>query len=255
MRDKFISLPKTLEDLVDEYQTTKAHLETSLAYYQKAQKVARLSAGVYIGISGENALTSELKSIKRMYWNASLELSNVKKLMDASALRRLQSSFCSTECPDFTIETLRSTYIQAYSQADEMFTSGLIEVFKQATGNYKTNDAFKVGRKMILDYMVDYCMYGGSLSLSHNRQDYLNDLDRVVRILDKAKEQEAYTSMRLPNEIDTALRNKKTTLENTYFKIKCFKKGTIHIEFKSQYVVNKINKAIANYYGQTVGFQ
>ena len=104
-------------------------------------------------------------------------------------------------------------------------------------GEYKTNDKFKVGKKVILTWMVDR-RCDGSFHVSYYHSDELNALDRVFHLLDGAGIQNGYQSL-LVQAIDTCEDGKG---ETDYFKFKCYKNRNLHIEFKRMDIVKELNR-------------
>ena len=117
------------------------------------------------------------------------------------------------------------------------------------SNNYRTNEKepFRVGKKVIVDYMVDMTSvkYGGEITLNYRKRDQINDIDRIFRTLDKV----VYVEHSLESEVQRQWKETGGVFEDEYFRIKGFKKGTAHIEFKRLDLLERVNELIGEYCG------
>lgn len=134
---------------------------------------------------------------------------------------------------------------------------------------WKTNSQFKVNKKVILPDFVSagYCWerFGCSskYSTSFNRYREYNDIDKVMCYLsgidfnqmDKLKEgvkyvygeprnPEDYKYLSLKEAITFVTPGDSSLHESTFFKFRCFKKGTLHIYFKSDELWARFNLTV-----------
>lgn len=124
-----------------------------------------------------------------------MELTGFNKYMDKVARNEFTDSL-EKNPPEFNIYNVRSTLISSYNQADMFMKRGIVQLFRNLGAQYKTNDAFKISKKVILrNWFTVFC---GSLSVNYNQEPEMNDLDRVVRTLDgkEFKEHHFSQSMR-----------------------------------------------------------
>lgn len=98
----------------------------------------------------------------------------------------------------------------------------------------------------ILEYMFETRWRGG-LELRHcSYRDpgaYMNDLDRVFRIID-GKDHQPHA---LQNAINTAMADG-NIYEDGYFHVKGFRNGNMHLKFKRTDLLDKANRMIGDYY-------
>lgn len=110
---------------------------------------------------------------------------------------------------------------------------------------WKTNCAYRVKTKVIIPYYLSFdksCVnYSGTLMWKINdyRAAEVNDIDKTLSYLSDSK---SYTTIyeAITNAADTDRGNARDC-ESTFFKIRFFKKGTIHLMFKSDELLRKLN--------------
>lgn len=87
-------------------------------------------------------------------------------------------------------------------------------------------------------------------SLNYNRQDFLNDLDKALGFISGKKFDEIRNLYTVLNERQTQLNrglipDYAEPFESEYFKIRSFKKGTLHLDFKDADLLARLNIAAA----------
>ena len=241
---KYLMIPKTIEQLIADRDSIVLELENMDKCKRRAEKLCK-EVGAYIfpvhqfrGYHGIGALN---RDVDRRMWRQTMELTGFNKYMDKIARDEFLNSL-EEDPPAFTIDNVRSTLISSYNQAEEFMNRGIVELFKLLCAQYKTNDAFKIGKKIILsNWFVMSC---GNLSVNYNQEPEMNDLDRVVRALDGVNFKEHLFSQSMRKVI------KSMEYEDDYFKIKAFKNGNAHLWLKREDITDKINDIIAAWYGE-----
>lgn len=176
-------------------------------------------------------------------WNRAFDLTGFKQLMDAQAVAEFQRSLTPNP-PEFTEATIRATFIDLRMNADSMFQRGVFNVFRYLSNDYRTNAAepFRIGSKVIMEWMVGPS-YRKGLCLRSGATDRINDLDRVFQTLDG----KPFQPRGLTSAMDAAFEVRQV-FENDLYRAKAFKKGTLHLEFKRQDLLDKVNEQIAEFY-------
>ena len=147
---------------------------------------------------------------------------------------------------------------------ESIFKKAIISVFNIFTKYYKenrchiegwvTNDQYKVNRKIILPYWLSYGNYMTLYSLKEtgdklkieSKSEY-EDIDKVMCHLTGLKYENIYTIYNSIYAKCKALGYIKTgdkfdnTCESTFFDIKVFRKGTIHLIFKDEDLWHEFN--------------
>ena len=168
-------------------------------------------------------------------------------VMTQARLKEFEAQIESDTAPDITADVVMSTLLGLRGDVDKMLTEAVQEVYDwlrphKAYNIYKTNSEFKVGKKVVMDYCIDYQRYGSSAytSFSHHKEQNIRSLENVFHLLD------GNGIVEYPGDFLTAIKNaishKEWQCETEYFRAKWFKKGTLHIEFKRLDLINELNR-------------
>ncbi len=181
-------------------------------------------------------------------WRRAFDLTGFKQLMDAQAVAEFERSL-KPRPPDFTEANIRSTFIALQGESRDMFRRGVVNVFRYLSDNYKTNSSepFRIGRKVIMVYMVNTNFRGG-LQIRYGRpDDSLNDIDRVFKTLDEKK----FQANAFCSALNASFKAGQLHECDTY-RAKAFKNGNLHMEFKRADLLDKVNELIAEHYANTL---
>lgn len=191
-----------------------------------------------------NAIEGIMKSIDAQGWQYLMKESGLRTFMDAKARTEWDEGIRNHNIPEFSKENITATFESLYSARGAMFERGVISVFRKLSWNFKTNEPFKFGKRIIMSYLLS--SYG---SLDHRSCDELDDLMRVFRVLDNKLEQDHRYGMYY--EISAAMRDS-AIYENDYLQIKWYKKGTGHVLFKRLDIIDTMNKILAKHFPNAV---
>lgn len=239
-----IAIPKTINDICEDREAARIMIEQAHDLLKCAKgRMEKVSHYLWpYDADPPNSAAVTMEEVDRRLWRHAFDKTGLMQYMDAQARKEFERSL-DKEPPAFTEKNCRSVLLSTAQDADTMFVRGLVNVFLRMSKSHKTNtnEPFKVNRKAIMGYWVSN-WYG--LSVNHSCSDELNDVDRIIKTLD-GKEHH-------PRELETAingvLKTDENLYEDDYYKIRCFKKGTMHIEFKRQDLLDKANRLIADYY-------
>jgi hypothetical protein len=112
---------------------------------------------------------------------------------------------------------------------------------------WKNNDAYKIAKKVVMPhYLADAEEYYKTFRPNIHRWQEFQDLELVAAYLsgdniDNIPNQDLLKSCIEGTPIDQGGKWR----ESRYFRFKCFKKGTIHIEFKDDMIRDHINMTVA----------
>jgi len=167
----------------------------------------------------------------------------------------------------FTRENILAFLKDVFFKRTEYFKSGVESLFEEITSKYngnpyynegwKTNKNWKINKKIIMPwgirfnsrrhYNPPYKMYG---DYSEILNDWVNDLDRLVRQIDKNLNnynvEDGYIKEILHRKfkhlgyIESGDKYDNTA-ETPYFELKFWKKGTLHIKFKDEKILEEMN--------------
>ena len=191
-------------------------------------------------------------AMDRAMWRSFVVNTPLWSLMDTKARKQFDADMAGTP-PEANEDNLSATMQAYFADADNIFRRSLIETFRNLSSEYRSNDAFRLDKKIILGHIQD--SYG---HFSHYAEDRIRDLDRVFWVLD-GKEYPSDYSAGLTGKLREAMRETSGALtagagkcETEYFSVRYFKNGNAHATFKRPDLVLKANRIIAEYYGEVL---
>lgn len=187
-----------------------------------------------------------IKDLTRRAWSRVVDLTQIRPLMSISARKKFDDQISSGDVPDLTEETVMSVMFGLINNAPNLLHDNVKEIFqwltpkRGRTAKLKTNDQFQIGKKVIVDGVIEFCTYPIYWNLSYYRDDNLNALDNIMSMLDgKGISKHPFSSA---TSIRDAMRQKKQECETEYFRFKWFKNGALHIEFKRLDLLKELNR-------------
>lgn len=160
--------------------------------------------------------------------------------------------------PPLTRENIKSQLGVVHDDRLRFLEEGVVEVFKGLSYDYASNAPVKLGKRVVLEGM--HYIAAGMPNTSNTKCSLVDDLARLMCVLDGKPENSNQANFLklagvkyedITNPTFYSLHNdkayKKTctaTIETPYYTLKMFKKGTAHIVFKRQDLVDKLNMAI-----------
>lgn len=244
-----LTLPTTLNDLL-------AARDEALKRFDDARRIlakAREDLGQHglnlfpYGANIREDETAIRRELDRLMWTRAFDLTGFSQMMDAKAVKEFEKSL-KGPVPEFTEATIRSTFLELFQGAGEMFRRGIFNVFRHLSDDYRTNEKepFRIGRK-IITIMVCPAARTGLEIRSGDDLARLNDIDRVIKTLDG----KTFIARELEAQMNAAFKQG-LVFENEYYRAKAFRNGNLHLEFKRQDLLDLLNEQIAQYYGENI---
>ncbi|HBT6033966.1 TPA: DUF4942 domain-containing protein [Klebsiella pneumoniae] len=195
----------------------------------------------------EKAMKAMTRNIDRRIWRDLMSKSGMLALMDAEARDEWHKSLEKDDIPAISEDNILSTFRQLHQSKEEVFERGVINVFKNLSWDYKTNNPCYFGKKIIVNNLVKYDKWGYSLSWGW-RRDQLADLERMSFLLDgkTIPDNRHDVTIRLMDFIRDNPRQQ--VFEDDLFTVHFFQKGSGHITFKRMDLVEKMNDIIVKHY-------
>ncbi|RQP34144.1 DUF4942 domain-containing protein [Burkholderia ubonensis] len=196
-------------------------------------------------ITGEYAKRDEAEAaIVRIIdirgWDYLLSESGLRTFMDAQAREQWSNQIASGDVPELTAANIEATFAQLYGARGDMFERGVLQCFRRLSWNYKTNEPFKFGKRIIVRYLLS------SGSPNYRVTNELDDLIRVFCVLNGKPEPDhrngAYCL------VSDVRQTRHSEAEHEYFHLRWFKNGNGHLTFKRPDLVDKMNQILAKHY-------
>jgi hypothetical protein len=188
--------------------------------------------------------------MKRQAWKLLIDRLGVKNLMSVKTRAEFERQLKSGDLPEIDEDAILSVILGLVDQARDFATDAAKEVFEILRpqgawgGQYKTNDAFRVGRRVILPYRVEQCWNGKQYRVSYSHEQELVAIDGVFHLLDGKGVMREHKGP-LVRAIEASPDGRG---ETDYFRFKCFKNRNLHLEMRRLDLVKQLNGLAAGEY-------
>ena len=191
-------------------------------------------------------LASATKVVDARAWAYLMSESGLRTFMDAKARKDWDGMVCDLNVPPLTADNITATFTALRDSRDELFERGVINSFRALSWNYKTNQPFKFGKRVIMRGLLQSYGSGADrwLSVNFARTDHLDDLDRVFHLLDGKPEPDHRRGWGAKISEHKAAGE----LAGPYFSAKWFLNGNGHLTFTHPDLVGKLNRILAKHF-------
>ena len=264
-----LSTGRGIEELVAEYNDIiKISTETIISYYRNYGKVSK-----YIGLNKEaeryssdkdmteqmqDQLNDMIKAVRVDFWRRTLDLKEVKARLTSKKQNEFEHALTERTDMDFTENNIRAFILNIIGSYEKTIIDSVLEIFDRFTikhcfrdtvheknihyfNGWKTNDAFKVGKKVIMPIYGSmggpFRDWSGGWSLDYKAAQELRDIDLVANYFDGM---DGYLSVTKAIEAAFA-KGQSRKIKSTYFTIHCYQKGTIHLTFNDMDILRRFN--------------
>jgi hypothetical protein len=189
------------------------------------------------------------QGVDRDMWQHFVAATKLGSLMDEQERRRFDDSL-KTDVPEVTPETVFATLSRLAGDANMIFRRGLVTAFRHFCTDYKSHDGFKIGPRFIVTNAVS----GGSRypNLNHYKSSAIQDLDRVMHVLDGKAAPEYQEG--ICAAMRTAMAAKQDEASTEYWRVRMFfGNGNAHFYPLRDDLREMANRLIAEHYGETLG--
>jgi hypothetical protein len=188
--------------------------------------------------------------LRKAAWKNVFEQCEFTKWLDTKQTEELARDVDRNSTIAFTADNIKATFENVFLQRRKLFEQSVWNVYEALTrhfkGNttgdvgsgdgrsgWKTNDSYKVNKRLVFPYGCQYSYGSFDLYSRHDSGAIYCDLDRILAVLD-GREYGSFTTV--SKALNDRFRSSREpgTCESYYFKIRFFKKGTVHLEFKRE---------------------
>lgn len=228
-------------------------------------------------------LSSEIAELKSRFWNTVFDKTELIKKATSSFRQKFTDYTAQQRTMEFSEQNIVEMLSMFFLNREEIMNDCIIDVFDKATGfhekncihkeGWKTNKSFKLNKRIIHPDGVEFCKIMQTIRVGWSRQSFLDDLDKVLcwisgQSIDNPDFVGTYKAIetfcntvysRKPERspLDAAFFRSNAQwaaqprlsytdqFESTFFKIRIYKKGTMHLDFKDLYLLDDFNLAAA----------
>lgn len=252
----------SIDNLVNQRESVRASLLAAREALKSADAIVRAISEGYSGsrlyggaaslvcdsgyvhgfrLLDDDGVSVAMKRFDAQAWQQLMHASGLRSLMDATAREKWDKAIVAGDVPELTKANILASFDMLFASRAEMFERGVIACFKSLAWDYKTNLPQKFGKRIVVTYLTGYH--------SHRKCDELDDLVRVLRVLDGKPEPDhrhGTFSMLLASGLSCGAR--RGECENDYLHLRAFKNGNGHVTFKRLDLVERMNRIIAKHF-------
>ena len=245
--------------LVELYQASKAQLENKYqaraAFVRHSSRLSRLTASV-MEKSHDNEEESvaslskeyweEAEKLRRGFWAHVLTKTQLMKRTTSNFHKTLESAEGEAQSIAFTEDNIKEVLAQFLLNWETIWKDCFIETFKKVTNyhpkntihteGWKSNSSYKVNKRIILprEYGWGYSWGGWSFRSYNDRfWEFLEDLDKMVCFATNLNIEDidgtAESISKHCDQINSREVEYDDKFKSTFFEIRIFKKGTVHL--------------------------
>lgn len=200
-------------------------------------------------------LNDALNALKASFWQYIFDRTKLGEITTSQFQAQFREQSAKMAQMQFSVDNIAEVLEMFLANREGIVHECIVNVFEEATRfhkdntshteGWKTNKSWKVAPKIILPYGVEFSKWG-SWGGAWKRRDFYRDLDKALCLLDGKKYAEID---RLDDVIDKRLNalNADSRLDyqeafcSTYFEIRLFKKGTVHLKFRDKALLDRFN--------------
>lgn len=241
----------TIPELVREFDLGMHELKHGLALVKQAEeRLQRAFAGpgshydLMAMSHHEHSLDFEKKRIRMRgaAWRYLVGRAEIKKLASIKRAKEIDDMLAKPESlPEITVDNVMVWVQSLDGQARQFLQEAAVEVYewlRPANNRYKTNSAFKIGKRVVLGWMIESAWSGGKLRVRYGSEDRIRALDNVFHLLDGKGVSPTYNG-----ELGDAINQSRPGEfgQTTYFRFRAFRNGNLHVEFLRPDLVQQLN--------------
>ena len=194
------------------------------------------------------------ETLDQAIWRHVLRATTLADVLDAKARKDLEESLAK-DCPPANFETMAATLQALVGNSPLMIKRGVVELFRRLSKNHRTNDAFRIGDKLILESLFS-AVSGGSSWQNWNhgsmKRDSLVDLERTLHVIDGQRPPEHDCNIVAKVDAGRKERQAEREIETDYLRMRWFQNGNAHVWIKRPDLVTAVNRVIAEYCGEVL---
>jgi len=248
-----------LEDLFD-WHTGKERLKDS-------DSASNIKSPIYSDGKHVEQLADFVDRLTQAAWQTVFRLTKIESKMTEKVKRQVEESKAKVGAMAFTEKNVYTVLSLLMDNTGDMMTQACLDVFDYFTKyheenrvyfeGWKSNNAFEISRKVVLPHVIgiNYSgYYEVRLSSYYGRDTDISDVDKAMCFLTgkqymgcevNGQRVEGILTIRDAVRAHSRAHGVKGEFESEFFKIRIFKKGTIHLTFKDQSTLDRLNQIAA----------
>lgn len=236
--------------LINEYKAMQPYIQDRLQKEDSARPLLQLK----VEGTSNNVVNNFLRGVRKKYWEALINDPRFNNQYTSNILTELSRKLEELKDYDFSVFNIRELQKDLSSKVVNGIEAAILKLFdtfsrEHAYGDtfgtnihyyngWKTNKAHKVNHKIIIPMYGLSTNWSGGTKLEYNMQEKLQDMVKVFNYLSEDK-------LDVPQLVGSCIynanNNQNFNLDLRYLQLKLYKKGTCHIKFTNQALLDKFN--------------
>lgn len=258
----FLARPDMIQTLVDQFNAAKQVLieieksESKFQFYTKGIVASHSQSDMIT----KNSLEEKITALKHKFWGYVFDKTKIGAQVTSRFRDKFEQYEQGTRSLAFSVPNITNVLMSFIENADEILKECVLEVFDMLTKYHKenrehvegwvSNHSWKVTERVVLPWAIKCDRYGSyvSYSFNYNMEKSLDDLDRVLCHLSQRKLEEitriSYVAKRhidFLGQRPVRWSGFSDEIESTFFRIRIYKKGTIHLRIKDRDLWDRFN--------------
>lgn len=237
--------------LIEEYDAMQEMLSNDVKPNEYSRTILKLE--IDIGGRGRDAVINNyLRETRGKYWRAIFEQPMIVNRLTGNLQNELYDNVNKLKDYEFSVYNILSLIIKMNGRIITGIEDTIVALFDDWTRSYwhedspnrhyyngwRTNDCFKVGKKVILPFYGAYDSWDKKFR-SYNVVQKFRDIEKVFDFLDSGRTD-------WPGTLDKAFQQAEAeqitrNIDTKYFTVTIYKKGTAHLVFKDLDLLEKFN--------------
>jgi len=252
--DQLIRVYQEAAHYYRQYKKAQAKMDYLNSYFDFPNESQQVKATFKSGEKGD--YNAYLKNLTTASWRTLFRLTGVQNRMTSKVREQFEANQAKASSLEFSRENISFMLDALLQNTTRMMKQCVLDAFDECTRyheenrvhveGWKTNDAFKVKRKVILPHIVEMS-WSGKMSLTYRvRHGIASDLDKAMCFLSGKRIEDVLTLGEAIDkwESDRPVGSSKQC-ESEFFEIKYYKKGTAHLKFKDDKLWERFNILVA----------
>lgn len=237
---------------IREWKSIKKVINSSVKEGDKAYSSTILDVKVKDGLCSENEFVCQMRM---KYWSALFDNDMFMARMTENLRTELRSQVSKLKDYEFSAFNIYEIMVQFNDRITKGVDDTIMGLFDDWTRKYhwdenaqnrhyfdgwRTNDAFKVNKKVIIPFRGAFDWYDGSLDV--NSYQVVGKMADIEKVFDFLAGDTAPESIGVRAILNQAQKERKSrNVQFKYFTVTFYKKGTAHITFTDNDILKKFN--------------
>lgn len=206
----------------------------------------------------ENAYNAFVGSLKSAGWSEVFNLTQMHNLVSEGVRKEVDILLKDNQRMAFSEDNIAALLETLFVNRGAILKQCVVEAFDIMTRYYdenrvhvegwKTNDAWKVNERVVLPCMIRLG-WSGQPEVEWNKRRKLDDIDRALAFLEGKKledvERTIVSALEQLNK-EQGANFSGIAFKSTYFEMRCYKKGTLHLKFRDHSLWERFNLTAAD---------